>query len=84
LDTRIQRVIVETTRFHIVGDVALPTEGFRTRLSDVLNRSETGFIPLINAEVTPIGGGETESLPFVAVSRTRIELAYEVEAPRKA
>ncbi len=84
MDTRIQRVIVETTRFHIVGDVALPTEGFRTRLSDVLNRSETGFIPLVNVEVTPIGGGETESLRFVAVSRTRIELAYEVEAARKA
>lgn len=83
MDTRIQRVVIETTRFRIVGDVALPTEGFRTRLSDVLNRSETGFIPLVNVEVTPLGDEETESLPFVAVSRNRIELAYEVEEPSK-
>ncbi len=78
MDTRIQRVVVETTRFRIVGDVALPTEGFRTRLSDVLNRQDTGFIPLVNVEVAPAGGGEAESLPFVAVSRNQIEIAYEV------
>jgi hypothetical protein len=79
MDTRVQRVVVETTRFRIVGDVALPTEGFRTRLSDVLNRADTGFIPLVNVEVSPLAGGETESLRFVAVSRARIELAYEFE-----
>ena len=53
MDTRIQRVIVETTRFRIIGDVALPTEGFRTRLSDVLNRQDTGFIPLVDVEMEP-------------------------------
>jgi hypothetical protein len=84
MDTRIQRVVIETSRFRIAGDVALPTEGFRTRLSDVLNRAETGFIPLVNVELTPSGGGATETLPFVAVSRNRIELAYEVETQSEA
>jgi hypothetical protein len=79
MDTRIQRVMVQTARFRIVGDIGLPTEGFRTRLTDVLNRADTGFIPLINAELTPIEGGETKELPFVAVSRSQIELAYEVD-----
>jgi hypothetical protein len=78
MDTRVQRIVVETTRFRIVGDVTLPTEGFRTRLSDVLNRADTGFIPLTNVELTPAGGGETESLPFLAVSRGQIELAFEL------
>jgi hypothetical protein len=78
MDTRIQRVIVETTRFRIIGDVALPTEGFRTRLSDVLNRQDTGFIPLVDVEMEPVGGGDTEALPFVAVSRDQIVVAYEV------
>src|SRR3954453_11345619 len=41
MDTRIQRVVLETPRFRIVGDVTLPTEGFRTRLSDVLNKADT-------------------------------------------
>jgi hypothetical protein len=79
MDTRVQRVVLETTRFRIVGDVSLPTEGFRTRLSDVLNRQDTGFISLVNVELSPIGGGDTESQPFVAVARNRIEIAYELD-----
>ena len=78
MDTRVQRIVVETSRFRIVGDITLPTEGFRTRLSDVLNRADTGFIPLINVELTPASSGKTESLPFAAVSRNQIEIAYEV------
>jgi len=80
MDTRVQRVVIETSRFHIIGDVMLPTEGFRTRLSDVLNRQDTGFIPLINVELSPLGDGKTESLPFAAVARNRIELAYELSS----
>ena len=80
MDTRIQRVVVETARFRLVGDVTLPTEGFRTRLTDVLNRQDTGFIPLVNVELSPIDGGDTKSLPFVAVARNQIEIAYELEA----
>jgi hypothetical protein len=79
METRVQRIVVETTRFRIVGDVTLPTEGFRTRLSDVLNRADTGFIPLVNVELTPLGGGDAESRPFVAVARDRIEIAYEID-----
>jgi hypothetical protein len=79
MDTRVQRIVLETTRFRIVGDVSLPTEGFRTRLSDVLNRQDTGFISLINVELSPIGGGDTESQPFVAVARNQIQIAYELD-----
>ncbi|HEY8952065.1 MAG TPA: hypothetical protein VIP78_05840 [Candidatus Dormibacteraeota bacterium] len=71
--------MIETTRFRIVGDVTLPTEGFRTRLSDVLNRQDTGFIALVNVEVSPVDGGDTESLPFVAVARNQIHVAYEAD-----
>jgi hypothetical protein len=79
MDTRVQRVVIETIRFRIVGDVTLPTEGFRTRLSDVLNRQDTGFISLVNVELSPIGGGDTESQPFVAVARNQIQIAYELD-----
>jgi hypothetical protein len=79
MDTRTQRVIMETTRFRIVGEVLLPTEGFRTRLSDVLNRQDTIFIPVINVELTPIAGGETQNLPFLAVARNQIEIAHEAD-----
>ena len=79
METRVQRVVLETTRFRIVGDVTLPTEGFRTRLSDVLNRQDTGYIPLVDVELTPSGGSETQKLPFAAVARNSIELAFELE-----
>jgi hypothetical protein len=80
MDTRIQRVVVETAKFRVVGDVSLPTEGFRTRLTDVLNRQDTGFIPLVNVELSPIDDRDTKSLPFLAVARNQIEIAYELEA----
>ena len=79
MDNRTQRVVVETTRFRILGEVMLPTEGFRTRLSDVLNRQDTIFISIINVELTPIVGGETQKLPFLAVARNQIEIAYEAD-----
>jgi uncharacterized protein DUF6812 len=84
MDTRIQRVVLETPRFRIVGDVTLPTEGFRTRLSDVLNRADTGFIPLVNVEMSPVGGGDTEKLPFAAVARNQIQIAFELESNEQA
>lgn len=79
METRVQRIVLETNRFRIVGDVTLPTEGFRTRLSDVLNRADTGFLPLVNVELQPIDGGKAESLPFVAVARSQVHLAFELE-----
>jgi hypothetical protein len=84
MDTRIQRVVLETPRFRIVGDVTLPTEGFRTRLSDVLNKADTGFIPVVNVEMTPVGGGEKEMLPFAAIARNQIQIAFELEGGDKA
>jgi hypothetical protein len=79
MDTKTQRVVVETSRFRVIGDVLLPTEGFRTRLSDVLNRQDTGFLPLVNVELTALEGGEAKKLPFLAVARGQIEIAYEAE-----
>ena len=80
MDTRTQRVVIETSRFRVVGDVSLPTEGFRTRLSDVLNRQDTIFITLVNVELTPVDGGNNESHGFVAVARDQVLLAYEAES----
>jgi hypothetical protein len=79
MDTRVQRVVLETPRYRIVGDITLPTEGFRTRLSDVLNRQDTGYLPLVDVELTPVAGGEAQKLPFVAVSRDHIEVAFEIQ-----
>jgi hypothetical protein len=73
------RVVLETERYRIVGDVTLPAEGFRGRLSDLLNREGIEFIPLVDVTVSARNGSEPEHRPFVAVARDHIQVAYEAE-----
>jgi hypothetical protein len=79
METRIERVVLETDRHRIVGDLTLPKEGYRSRLSDYLNGGDLDFIPLVKAELTPLDGGSAESRSFVAVARTHVQLAFPFE-----
>jgi hypothetical protein len=76
-DTRWERIVLETERHRIVGDVTLPAEGYRSRLSDLLNREGLSFIPLVNAEVTDLNGGDPNRRSFIAVARDHVQVAYE-------
>lgn len=81
MDTRVERIVLETDRHRIVGDITMPREGYRSRLSDFLNRGEMDFIPLANAEIAALdsaAGGEQRE--FIAVARTHIHLAYPAPA----
>jgi hypothetical protein len=79
MESRIERVVLETDRHRIVGDVTLPREGYRSRLSDFLNRGDLDFIPVINAELSPLNGGAPETRSFIAVARTHVQLAFPLE-----
>ena len=78
MDTRVERIVLETGRHRIVGDLTLPREGYRSRLSDYLNQGDMGFIPLANVIISPIdaGPGAAEQRDFIAVARTHVHLAY--------
>jgi hypothetical protein len=76
MDHRIERVALETDRYRISGDLTLPKEGYRSRVSDYLNIAELAFIPRANAEITPLAGGEPERREFIAVGRVHVQLAY--------
>ncbi|HEY8001340.1 MAG: hypothetical protein ACHQJ5_03550 [Vicinamibacteria bacterium] len=77
MDTRVERIVLETDRHRIVGDLTMPREGYRSRLSDYLNRGEMAFIPLANAVISTIGEpGDGEQREFIAVARTHVHLAY--------
>ena len=78
VETRTQRVVLETDRYRISGDLTLPREGYRSRLSDLLNRDNLDFIALVDAEITSVDGGEPNIRKFIAVARHHIQLAYEV------
>ncbi len=79
METRIERVVLETDRHRVVGDLRLPREGYRSRLSDYLNGGDQEFIPLVNAELTPLDGGAPETRSFIAVARTHVQLAFPVD-----
>jgi hypothetical protein len=77
MDTRIERIVLETDRLKIIGELHLPREGYRSRLSDYLNHGEVVFIPLANATVKPINGDDGEHVrDFIAVARVHVHLAY--------
>ncbi len=75
---RRERVFFETDRHTIVGDVTLPSEGYQARLSDAINRGEVAFLPLVDAEITPLAGGDTERRDFVVLAKAHIRLAYPI------
>jgi uncharacterized protein DUF6812 len=80
MDSRVERIVLETDRHRIVGDLTLPREGYRSRLSDYLNSGDLDFIPLVNAELTPLDGASAETRDFVAVARAHVRLAFPHQA----
>jgi hypothetical protein len=78
-ERRVERVQFETDRQRIVGDVTLPPEGYQSRFSDSLNRPDVTFIPLVNAEVSSLMGGDVERLPFMVVSKAHVRVAFPVD-----
>ena len=80
-DTKQERVVLETERYRIVGDVTLPVEGFHSRLPDLLNREGVNFIQLTNARISSLDGEGTEERPFIAVARVHVQVAYEEQRP---
>jgi len=69
----------ETDRQRIVGDVTLPPEGYQSRFSDSLNRVDVVFIPLVNAEVSSLMGGDVEHLPFMVVCKSHVRVAFPID-----
>ncbi len=76
-EIRRERVVLETERYTIVGEVTLPAEGFHSRLSDLLNREGVQFIPLIDATISGREGEPPILLAFIAVARDHVQIAYE-------
>jgi hypothetical protein len=78
-DPRQERVLLETDRQRIVGLVTLPAEGYQSRFSDFLNRADVAFLPLVDAQITPLEGGETMTQEFVAVGKAHIRFAFSLD-----
>jgi hypothetical protein len=75
VEVRHQRVVVETDRYRVEGDITLPLEGYRSHLSDYLNRQDQEFLILANAELNALdGSGRDWSTPVLMLARRHIHL----------
>src|SRR6188472_2492711 len=73
---RNERVYLETSRHRISGLLTLARDGYRSRVSDLLNASERDFISLTDCVVELIGHeGPGTRHDFIAVSRRHIVFA---------
>jgi hypothetical protein len=75
IEQRTERVYVETQRHRIVGSLTLARDGYRSRVTDLLNAAERDFIALTDATVELVGhDGPGTHHDFLAVSRRHIVL----------
>jgi hypothetical protein len=75
VENRHQRVLLETERHRIRGNVTLAREGYRSRITDMLNASERDFIALTDVTIEPLDGGAELACEFLAVARSKIVFA---------
>jgi hypothetical protein len=81
IDQRTERIRIETERHRIEGMLTLARDGYRSRVSDVLNASERDFITLTEATLTPLDGGPVELHPYMSLARRHIVFAVAAEEP---
>jgi hypothetical protein len=75
IDQRTERIRIETERHVIVGILTLARDGYRSRVSDVLNASERDFITLTDVTVTPLDGGPVALHQYMSLARRHIVFA---------
>jgi hypothetical protein len=75
MDHRKERIRIETERHRIEGVLTLARDGYRSRVSDVLNASEREFLTLTEVTVAPLEGGPVELHPYLTLARRHIVFA---------
>jgi Family of unknown function (DUF6812) len=79
INQRRERVRIETERHRIEGLITLARDGYRSRVSDVLNASEREFLTLTDVTVAPFDGAPVEHHAYLTLARRHIVFA--VAAP---
>ena len=75
VENRQERVVVETDRYRVEGMMTLPSEGYRSRLSDHVNRRDQEFFTVLDAELVALdGSGREWKTPVLMLARRHIRL----------
>jgi hypothetical protein len=75
MDHRRERIRLETERHCVVGYITLARDGYRSRVSDVLNAPERDFLTLTEVSVQALSGGPVELYPYLTIARRHIVFA---------
>jgi hypothetical protein len=75
MEHRKERIRIETERHRIEGVLTLARDGYRSRVSDVLNASERDFLTLTDVTVAPLEGGPIELHSYLTLARRHIVFA---------
>src|SRR5471032_2494604 len=81
MEHRQERIRIETERHRIEGLLTLARDGYRSRVSDVLNASERDFITLTDVTVAPLEGGARELHAYMSLARSHIVFAVAAPDP---
>ncbi|HEY1277098.1 MAG TPA: hypothetical protein VGF25_19480 [Thermoleophilaceae bacterium] len=80
MDLRQELVVVETDRYRVEGKLTLPREGYRSRLSDHVNRRDQEFFTIVDAELVSLdGSGRDWKAPVLMLARRHIRLIVPAE-----
>jgi hypothetical protein len=75
VDVRQERVVVETDRYRVEGMLTLPKEGYRSRVSDHVNRRDQEFFTVLDASLVALdGSGADWKAPVLMLARRHIRL----------
>jgi len=83
VENRQEKVVVETDRYRVEGMLTLPREGYRSRVSDHVNRRDHEFFTILDAQLVALdGSGRDWETPVLMLARRHIRLI--VPAPEGA
>jgi hypothetical protein len=75
VDHRLEQIVLETDRWRIEGNLTLPREGYRSRLSDFVNQRDREFFSIQDATLIALDApNDVQEHAFVMVARRHIRL----------
>jgi hypothetical protein len=73
MEHRRERIVLETARHRISGLLTLSHDGYRSRITDVLNDFDRDFVALTEATVEPLdGSAQPRAHYYLAVHRAHV------------
>ena len=75
MDLRHEAIVLETDRYRIEGNLTLPREGYRSRLSDYVNQRDREFFAVSEATLTTLDApDEVRHAAFLMVARRHVRM----------